>query len=206
MVGSIWNGITPGGQGSGDRIKTDHSIPGGDYVGECVEFFAYFDKPARCHKCKFAFTISTGPQAGQHLVRWAQTGGHTGEKQTKNRQHLAGDFMHTLGRLPEFTQDTGLANQDQVRAGIVGAICKLRADPWIGNDGQARLSVYINDTIQHGGIHLEDPDRFRDTGEPADLLDDPFATPAPEATLHGEAAINYNNEQSDLDDMEDVPF
>jgi hypothetical protein len=70
-----------------------------------------------------------------------------------------------------------------VRAGIVGAVCKLKTDPWIGNKGQPMLAVYINDTIQHGGQAQSDPapltagepDPFRDAGEPP--ASDPFAAP-----------------------------
>ena len=176
---SIWNGITiPGqGQSEGERINTDTSVPGGEYVAECVEFFVWFDKVARCYKCKFAFAISTGPQAGKHLVRWSSTGGKTGEQQTRNRQHLAGDFMRTLGRLPEFTSEDGIKDQEQVRAGIIGAICKLKADPWIGDKGQPMLTVYINDTIQHGGAPAEEHDPHRDAGEPSNAAVDPFAPP-----------------------------
>lgn len=210
MGSSIWEGITLENNdsgGGGEKITTDLSVPGGEYVGECVEFFQWYDKTKRWFKLKFAFTISSGPHTGKHLVRWSNAGGTTGEGQAKNRKRLASDFMLTLGRLPEFSPEEGLANQEQVRSGIIGSVCRLKADAWIGDKGQPMLTVWINDTIRHGGAQLEEHDPFRDAGEPTEAHD-PFAIPPPsDGDFHSASQKSGSGAPSADDEFgEDVPF
>tara|TARA_R110000824_G_scaffold86623_2_gene214215 strand:+ start:4390 stop:5040 length:651 start_codon:yes stop_codon:yes gene_type:complete len=159
-----------------DNPETDPSIPDGEYDAEVLDFRCFLDKTGRWWM-KWIMAVRGGLLDGRILVRFV-------EVKPRTTGFLKQDVFHCLGREASFggeLADIARGRTGPVGSQMVGAVVLARKRSRRADDGTGRtfLDVYINGSVRTSMPPvpaLEEPDPFRDAGEPSGNPD-PFALP-----------------------------
>ena len=169
---TLWNAtLAATSKDDGGDTDTDPSIPDGEYNAEVLNFRCWLSKKGEWWM-KWVMAVRGGLLDGRALVRLAKVN-------AKSAPYLKADVFYCLGRDAAFggeLADIPTGGPGPVCREMVGAVVRAAKKSRLADNGQTYLDVYINDGVSlpsRPPADLQEPDPFRDAGEPPALPSQP---------------------------------